>query len=350
MKNNKKQNTELPELTENTTEVVVLEQQPENNIEEAVIIPDQPEEKNLPFLESNTNGVTMEHLKKECIIPVFAKDNELTISHQEFIEAVYDAAHDFYKGEGIGTPLIRVSHIIKGRTPEAIHKRTEELLPSDKTMYYSRMAFNIEVSTIRENLFGDNLTLSISGCRSYEKDNLGGKLTAQKFSLAVGFLNKVCSNQCLTTNGYKEEIKVSNTSALYQSALELFDQYNVAKHIHLMQSFGEAYLSEHQFCQILGRMRLYNYLSLEDQRALPRLLITDSQINSVAKHYLCDENFAGERNQGISMWKFYNLITGANKNSYIDSFLARSANATATCEGITKALTDEDKEFSWFLE
>ena len=39
------------------------------------------------FIEANTKQVTIEHLKKDCIIPVFAKDNETTISHFEFINA-----------------------------------------------------------------------------------------------------------------------------------------------------------------------------------------------------------------------------------------------------------------------
>ena len=30
----------------------------------------------------------------------------------------------------------------------------------------------------------------------------------------------------------------------------------------------------------------------------------------------------------LSMWKFYNLLTGSNKSSYIDSFLDRAYNAT----------------------
>lgn len=33
------------------------------------------------FIEANTQEVTLQHLKQDCIIPVFAKDNELTISH-----------------------------------------------------------------------------------------------------------------------------------------------------------------------------------------------------------------------------------------------------------------------------
>ena len=49
--------------------------------EEAVIIEEQPQVKkeNPHFLEANTLEVTMQHLKEDCITPVFAKDNELTI-------------------------------------------------------------------------------------------------------------------------------------------------------------------------------------------------------------------------------------------------------------------------------
>ena len=65
--------------------------------EEAVIIEEQPQVKkeNPHFLEANTLEVTMQHLKEDCITPVFAKDNELTIPHPAFIDTVYDAANTF---------------------------------------------------------------------------------------------------------------------------------------------------------------------------------------------------------------------------------------------------------------
>lgn len=91
----------------------------ENNFgeyaEEAVIIEEQPKVKkeNPHFLEANTMEVTMQHLKEDCIIPVFAKDNELTIPHPAFIDTVYDAANTFFSGESIDKPDIRVSHVIK---------------------------------------------------------------------------------------------------------------------------------------------------------------------------------------------------------------------------------------------
>lgn len=41
-----------------------------------------------PFIEANTLQVDLSHLKSDCIIPVFSKDNEKTIAHQEFIEVL----------------------------------------------------------------------------------------------------------------------------------------------------------------------------------------------------------------------------------------------------------------------
>lgn len=82
------------------------------DVEEAVLITEQPQKRS-PFIESNTTEVTLDHLRNECIIPVFSKDNEVCISHQSFIESVYEATKDFYHGETIYNPDIRVSHIVK---------------------------------------------------------------------------------------------------------------------------------------------------------------------------------------------------------------------------------------------
>ena len=63
----------------------------------------QREKKTLPFIEANTKAVELSHLKNECIVPVFSKDNELTISHPAFIETVAEAVSTFYNGETIET-------------------------------------------------------------------------------------------------------------------------------------------------------------------------------------------------------------------------------------------------------
>ena len=72
------------------------------------------------FIEANTNEVNLSHLKNDCVVPVFSKDNEITISHTNFIETVQEAAYKFFTGETIQTPEIMTSHIVKGRIPEAI--------------------------------------------------------------------------------------------------------------------------------------------------------------------------------------------------------------------------------------
>lgn len=190
------------------------------------------------FIEANTQEATLQHLKNDCITPVFAKDNELTVNHAAFIETVWEAANSYYNGETIGTPDIRVSHVIKGRIPEAIHKPANQLLESDKTIYYERAAFSIDIPTIYETVEGNKLNLSIVGVRAYNQMNLYSKKVPELFRLAIGFKNQVCCNMCIFTDGYKDDLRVSNTSELYRSALELFNNYNPAKHLHLMQQLG----------------------------------------------------------------------------------------------------------------
>ncbi|WP_270539799.1 DUF3871 family protein, partial [Bacteroides zhangwenhongii] len=144
--------------------------------EEAVIVEEQPTKQKRPlFIEANTIEASLEHLRNECIIPVFAKDNEATLSHVAFIEAVQDATNTFFNGEQIELPDIRVSHVIKGRIPEAIHKPANQLLESDKTIYYERCAFVIEIPTIYETVHGNRLTLTIGGVRAYNHTNLYSK-------------------------------------------------------------------------------------------------------------------------------------------------------------------------------
>lgn len=300
------------------------------------------------FIEANTVEIDLQHLKSDCIVPVFSKDNELTISHNAFIETVWEATQAFFTGETIDKPDIRVSHIVKGRIPEAIHKPANQLLESDKTQYFERMMFCIEVPTIYETIEGNKLTLTIGGVRAYNHMNLYSKKTVEKFKVFIGFKNLVCTNLCVSTDGYKSCLEVSNTSELYRAVLEMFHAYNPAKHIHLMQTLGNSFLTEHQFAQILGKMRLYQCLPQGYQKSIPRLLITDTQINSVAKAYIQDENF-GSFGSDINMWKFYNLLTGANKSSYIDSFLDRAYNATEIAQGINMALHG-DERYKWFID
>jgi hypothetical protein len=303
----------------------------------------------LPFIEANTKEVCVGHLKNDCIIPVFSKDNEVTISHLRFIETIYDAANEVFRGERVDNPDVRVSHIIKGRIPEAINKPVNQLLESDKTIYYERMMFCIEIPTIHEDIAGNRLNLTIGGVRAYNQENLYSRKTFEKFKLFIGFKNMVCCNLCVSTDGYKSEIRVMSLGELYRAALELFRNYSMGIHLEQMKRLQDYSVTEAQFAQFLGRSRMYQYLPNSEKKMLPEMLMTDTQINLVTKAYYNDDNFgrSGEDKE-LPMWKMYNLLTGANKSSYIDSFLDRSINAGELSNGICKALSGED-EYSWFI-
>ena len=317
--------------------------------EEATIVEEATAPKKMNhFIEANTEEVTLEHLTNDCITPVFSKDNELTINHAAFIETIQDAASSFFNGEKVEQADIRCSHVVKGRIPEAVRKPANQLLESDKTIYYERAAFCIDIPTVYETVGGNKLNLSIVGVRAYNQMNLYSKKVPELVRLAIGFKNQVCCNMCIFTDGNRDDLRVSNTTGLYRAALELFNSYNPAKHLHLMQSLGDTSMSEHQFATLLGKMRLYQCLPTGYQKSLPRMLLTDTQINSVAKAYINDENF-GSFGSELNMWYFYNLLTGANKSSYIDAFLDRSLNATEMAVGINSALHG-DERYKWFID
>lgn len=317
--------------------------------EEAVIIEEPVKPKRVNhFIEANSMEVTLDHLKNDNVIPVFSKDNELTISHPQFIETVWEAANSFYSGEQIEQPDIRCSHVVKGRRPESINKPKNLLTEADTTQYYERCAFAIDIPSIYEDVSGNRLNLSIVGVRALNRENLATKKSPELFRLAVSFKNTVCCNMCVFTDGYKDDIKVMSTKELFRATLELLNNFNTAKNIHLLQTLGDSYLNEHQFCQLVGRMRFYQSLPQGYQKDIPKMLITDSQINTVAKAYINDKNF-GSLGNDISMWKLYNLLTGANKSSYIDSFLDRAVNATEIATGINAALHGDTK-YKWFID
>lgn len=301
-----------------------------------------------PFIESNTKEISLEHLRRDCTIPVFAKDNEITISHQDFIESTWDCVRDFYPQQEISNPKVRASHIIKGRTPQAIRKPASELLPNEKTIYYERCAFVIELPSIIGNVGGDTLSLAVGGVRAYNQENLYSKKSLEKFKIFIGFKNWVCTNLCVSTDGFSNEIRVSSIIELKEQINDLISNYNIERHLSQMSSLQKLFLTEKQFAQLLGKARLYQHLPKEKKRQLPLLSFNDSQLNTIAKDYYEDSSFCRNEEGNISLWNVYNLFTGANKSSYIDSFLERNVNAYTFTNSIADALKS-DGIFHWFL-
>lgn len=301
------------------------------------------------FIEANTTPTTIEHLRDDCVVPVFSKDNEVTISHQAFIETLLGAAYRVFPREAIDAPDIVVSHIIKGRIPEAIHKPVRELLDSDKTIYYERMAFCIEIPTIYQDIDGNRLNLSIGGVRAYNHENLYSRKGVEKFKIFIGFKNLVCCNLCVSTDGLKSDLRVMSVQELFDATVRLFETYNADAHLRLMSNMLNYSLTEHQFAQLIGKTRLYQYLPTAERKMLPAMEFTDCHINNVAKSYYTDENFGRGEFADIDLWRVYNLFTGANKSSYIDTFLDRSLGATNLITGISHALEGDDR-YKWFID
>ena len=301
-----------------------------------------------PFIVANTIEVPLHHLKQDCIIPVFSKDNEKTIAHQEFIESVLTAISKVFPHHSISTPEIRVSHQIKGRTPDAIHLNAKDLLDHQKTIYYERMAFVINIPSIVDSINGNELTLSVGGVRSYNLENLYNKKTLEKFKFFIGFQNKVCLNMCINTDGFKEDLRVSSASELQHKVIEVMQNYNAELHLMEMKEFTQDYLSEHQFAQLIGKSRLYQHLPKSEKQKIPMLNFNDSHINTMAKDYYEDKNFCRLDDGRINLWDVYNLFTQANKSSYIDTFLDRNLNAFEFSKGIQKTLNG-NSDYHWFL-
>ena len=198
---------------------------------------------NRSFIEANTKDVTLEHLRKDCIIPVFAKDNESTISHYQFVQKTREIAQDLFPEFDIAEPNIRTSHLIKGRIPSAIGKPAKELKEHEKTLYYERCAFVMEIPAVVENVNGNNLALTIGGVRAYNQENLFSKKSPEKFKVFIGFKNMVCTNLCISTDGLADQIKVTNTDQLSYAVEGLLQQYDREHHLGLMERMSRHYLN-----------------------------------------------------------------------------------------------------------
>ena len=301
-----------------------------------------------PFIEANTKEVEISHLKNDCIIPVFAKDNERTIAHHEFVEATYNGLRNVLKDHTISSPELRISHGIKGRTPNAINKQAKDLLKSEKTVYYERMAFIMRIPSITEVVNGNELSLVVGGVRAYNKENLMSRKGIEKFQIFIGFQNLVCCNLCISTDGLKNEIRVTNIHELQSSIVDLVKNYQIQNHLNMMKDLSSHHLTEHQFAQLIGKSKLFPYLPKRQKEKIPEFSFKDSQVNTVAKDYYQDESFSRDDDGNINLWNLYNLFTSANKSSYIDTFLSRDVNALNLTKGLSKAINGSGN-YHWFL-
>lgn len=300
------------------------------------------------FIEANTSKVSLSHLQEDCIIPVFAKDNETTISHYEFINTVQEALAEIL-GDNVQLNLdIRVSHVIKGRIPSAIGKPAKELLEHEKTIYYERMAFVFEIPEIYEVINGNKINMCVGGVRAYNQENLFSKKSIEKFKVFVGYQNTVCTNLCIATDGLKADLRVSSVMELKAKVFELFHNYDRQTHIDTMKNMLLHEITEQEFAHLIGKMKMYQYQPKEIKQSLFPLAVTDTQINSILKDYHADPDFMKADDGTIHFWNLYNLFTEANKSTYIDMNLERNVNAYKFIQYLSNYR--ENRISNWFLE
>lgn len=304
------------------------------------------------FIESNTQGISFDELTEKNVIPTFA-DGTLTLSSGSIIKATMKAAEEVY---GELTPVeIRVSHRIQGRTPEAMNKPASELQDEDITTFWQRMAFVCHVKTLTRSINGVDVNLVIGGTRSYSEDKLFGRPTPSKMKLFVGWMVKICSNGCLTCDGNSGTIECLTEADVYEKALALFHSFDPEKEntLELLRDLGATRISEQEFCNIIGRLRLYQALPAAEQNVLPKVILGDQAVNKVTQGYVSNPNFGlKEGADSISLWELLQLANEAVKQgAYIDNWLDRNQNCTDFVLGIQRAILGTDQEgYDWFLK
>ncbi|MBA6153944.1 DUF3871 family protein [Gelidibacter maritimus] len=296
---------------------------PQHMIHDPVEVKSNP---STSFIVGNTESVTLNHLKEDCIIPVFSKDNESTISHYEFINKAYEVTRNLFPDLHVQDPEVRVSHVVKGRIPSAIGKPAKELLDHEKTIYYERCAFIIEIPSVKQFVHGSELALCIGGVRAYNQENLYSRKSLEKFKVFIGFQNKVCTNLCISTDGFSNDIRIGSILDLELQMEQLFSSYNRKEHINMMELMGRFKLSERQFAHLIGKFRMYQHMDKSEQKHVFPLTLNDGQINSIVKDYYGCPDFGRDSNGDITLWNIYNMMTHANKSSYIDNNYERNVN------------------------
>ena len=303
------------------------------------------------FIESNTSGITLEELKRTCIVPSF-RDNTLTISHQAFAESVLGAALDYFNGETFGELECRVSHPINGRIPSALHKPAHLLTDEEKTLFYQRFAFCFELTSMAKSIDGQPVCLTIGGVRAYNEQNLYANKGPEKLKIFIGYRVRVCSNLMLTCDGLQDRLEVMSSIDCYKSALDLFTAFDPESNFNMLENLVHTRMSTQEFCNIIGRMRLYQALPARTRQELelPEILLGDSQINAATREFVGNENFGANGDDSISCWQFLQCLNESSKSSYIDTFLTKNRNCVDVAAGIQKAIEGRDTEnYSWFL-
>jgi hypothetical protein len=133
---------------------------------------------------------------------------------------------------------------------------------------------------------------------------------------------------------------------LRAAVMDMMKRYDENNHLQHLKSLANYSLTEEQFAHLVGKCRMFQHLPQEMKKNITPMLFGDQQMGAVVKDFYRDESFCRDENGNINLWRLYNLFTGANKTSYIDSFLQRSVSAYNLVEEIRWGLEGRN---SWYL-
>ncbi len=312
----------------------------------------EQQETQSPFILGSTTSIELTDLEQNYLTPIYAKDCGEVISHGNFIRTLLAAVKAHFPNETVAEPEIRVSHQLMMRNQLGEGKLIENLDEKYTSSYFQRLITMIEIPSIKQNVNGNELNLQVVAIHSFHELNLlGSSNQFQNISLGIGFINSVCSNLCLSTDGVNSTIKVYNTDEFYKYALDLFGRYSPARHLEQMRLLRETKMNTSTFSQFLGKCRLYAAMpqSLKTELNLPEVTLLEAQLNSACRDFFVDENFKADENGELRMWDFYSLLTNF-KNSPIVPFIDRSVNIFDIAVGVSRAINGTDNRWSWFIE
>ena len=92
---------------------------------------------------------------------------------------------------------------------------------------------------------------------------------------------------------------------------------------------------------------MYQYLPKQEKQKIKEITFGDQQMSIASRGYYEDPNFGKLETGEINLWSLYNLLTGANKSTYVDNFVKRSSNAYDVTEDLKYVL--QGRALSWYL-
>jgi hypothetical protein len=200
------------------------------------------------------------------------------------------------------------------------------------------MAFMIEIPSIQAKIGDDRISLSVGGLRAYKLENLYNKKSPEKFKIFIGFKNWVCTNLCVSTDGFLSDLRVSSLHDLLENAVNLFQSFNIDREVQQMQQMQRTQIDHEQFAHIIGRAKQYLNLPKDLKATKENFPLGDSQLSQMIRVYCQDQS---NEYRSINLWEFYNLMTSANKSSYIDAHVDRVVESFRFTQSLGNSLENQ---------